>query len=162
MKFNHPHLEREFKEGLDDEVRRVIEALDGWGIENKMPEVVLTQVLRSQDEQEDIYSRYAKGLIRKIQERERMTEKEKALALELSKLSPAAVNEWARHRFTWHMAGCAVDIRSRHYKVSELVRVMEFLNKRCPRPAWELLAHDITAPHVHVARKDLEKRAEIQ
>jgi hypothetical protein len=161
MKFKDPHLEREFKHALDDEVRHAVEALDTWSTENRIPEPVITQVLRSAEEQEDIYSRYAMALIAKWHTRRLADPKEKTLASQLADFSLPEIRHWARSRFSWHMVGCAVDLRSRHYTAGQLVQVMEFLAKRCG-DGWELKAHDITAPHVHVGRKVAEKRSAVQ
>jgi predicted alpha/beta hydrolase len=162
VKFSDDQMALEFKDGLEEDVRHIVEALDQWSRENKFPEVVVTQVLRSVDEQEDIYSRYGLGLLAKLKSGESMGPKERALAFELAKLSLPELRKWARGKFTWHMVGCAVDLRSRHYRASQLVEVIEFLQKRLAPYPHELLAHDITAPHVHLAIKKAEKRADVQ
>jgi hypothetical protein len=162
VKFKDETMAIEFKDGLEEDVRHIIEALDQWSRENGIPEVVVTQILRSVDEQEDIYSRYAIEIRQKLQKGESMGPKERALASELVKLSLPELRKWARGKFTWHMVGCAVDLRSRHYKASQLVEVIEFLQKRLAPYPHELLAHDITAPHIHVAIKKAEKRADVQ
>lgn len=157
MKFKHDGLAAEYKE-IDEGLRNVLDGLDGWSRENKIVEPVATQIFRSKDEQEDIYSRHGLVLIHKLRDGVYLDDKDRALALELNKLSLPELRDWARRRFSWHMVGCAVDLRIRHYSMSEFRHVMEFLGKRCTGPEWELLSHDVTAPHIHVGRRDKSKR----
>jgi hypothetical protein len=138
-----------------------VEALDVWSRENGLPEAFVTEILRTPEQQEDIYSRYALGLIAKLRDGQDMPPKDRAMALELSKLVLPDIREWARRRFSWHLVGCAVDLRSRHYSMSQLARVMKFLRKRCLGPSWLVLAHDVTAPHIHIQLSRPEKRVEV-
>lgn len=154
-------MELEFREGLDPEVRMVIQALDAWSEENSLPRVVVTEVLRSAEEQERIYTEYADKLIFKLKTGKKMPPGERELAGQLIKLTRDEVMDWARRRFSWHRVGQAVDMRSRQYAQSQIDRVMAFLRKRCQGPAFELLEHDITAPHIHVAFRRPEKRNEV-
>lgn len=162
MNFKAPALELEFREGLDEPVRFTVQALDFWSRENGIPEVTVTQVLRSPKEQERIYTQHAERLIQKLNQGERMRPADRTLATELAGLSRADVMAWARRRFSWHMVGQAVDIRSRHYSERQTEQVMEFLMKRCQAPEWELLKHDVTGPHIHIGRKDWKKRTDTQ
>lgn len=161
MNFKEAHLELEFRDGLDVLVRLEVEALDSWSRENGLPAVVVTQVLRAPAEQEKIYTRYADSLIYRLKAKERLTRSERALALQLSQLTRDEVMSWARGRFSWHMVGQAVDMRARHYTQTQLDSVVEFLAKRCKAPDWELLEHDIAGPHLHLARRDAQKRKEV-
>ncbi len=162
MNFKAPGLELEFREGLDERVRFNLQALDLWSRENGIPEVWVTQVLRSPQEQERIYTQYAEKLIYRLKAGERMRAKDRSLATELSTLSREDVMSWARRRFSWHMVGQAVDMRSRHYSERQAEMVLEFLMKRCHAPAWEVLKHDVTGPHIHVGLKEWKKRTDTQ
>lgn len=56
---------------------------------------------------------------------------------------------------SYHLSFCAIDIRDKHYTPAQKKSVMGFLARRCPKPDWELLEHNVrTGSHIHVARKD--------
>ncbi len=162
MNYKTPVLELEFLEGLDERVRFNIQALDLWSRENGIPEVTVVEVLRTPRENERIYTRHAEQLIQKVANGDRMRPADRTLATELAGLSRDDVMAWARRRFSWHLVGQAVDIRSRHYSERQAEQVLEFLMKRCPAPEWELLKHDVAGPHIHVGRKDWKKRTDTQ
>lgn len=57
---------------------------------------------------------------------------------------------------SWHLWSAAADVRSTHYTPEERADVLKWLAVYCPKPAFELLYHDVqTGPHIHVARADL-------
>jgi hypothetical protein len=161
MKFASPHMEFEFAEGLDDQLRLVVQALDFWSRENGIPEVFVTEVQRTVAEQERIYTRHADKLIYKLKAGSQMRPADRTLAVELAKLSRDEVMDWARRRFSWHLVNCAIDMRVKHYSETEADQVMEFIHKRCPAPKFEVLKHDVTAPHIHLGVRRPEKRIEI-
>jgi hypothetical protein len=56
---------------------------------------------------------------------------------------------------SYHLSGCAADLRNHHYEPHELARVETWLRSQCPPALFEL----ITKPHgqgahLHIARKD--------
>lgn len=73
---------------------------------------------------------------------------------ERAQLQRLVLVEAAEKRFTWHWCRCAADLRSRHYTLAQLAQVAEWFSERCKKPQWEFLVHDVTAPHIHVARRD--------
>lgn len=74
-------------------------------------------------------------------------------------LSDAALKDDASARFSWHMVGCAMDLRMHHYTSKELEAVMGHLSRHCRNGSeWELVEDSVVAPCIHVARKDEEWR----
>lgn len=69
----------------------------------------------------------------------------------------------ARNKSTWHSFKCAGDLRTTggggHWSRQDLAAVDEFLRPRCAKPQWEYLIHDVTAPHLHLARRDFGWKA---
>lgn len=158
MKFKAPHLEMELHAAHPD-VRAAVVGLDEWCREGALPEVVVTQVLRSADEQEDIYFRYAESLLAKLRAGAPLSSEDNQLARELESMSEAQRRQWARFRFSWHRVGCAVDIRNRHYSRTQLAGVMAWLRHGRTVGPWELLSHDVSSgDHVHIGRRDFEFR----
>lgn len=63
--------------------------------------------------------------------------------------------------FSWHLVGCALDLRSIHYTEPQLKLVESWLTQHCtPSHDWELITklHG-TGPHIHVAYRDRRRRA---
>jgi hypothetical protein len=158
MNFTEPHLKGEFRALLHHEARDVVMALDTWSLESGLPEVVVTHVIRTPGEQQRIYIAYANRLIYRRQIQDAFSPSEQSLADDLAKMTEGEINRWAFKRFSWHLIGCAVDIRSKHYELAHLSAVMEYLRERCPKPEWELIEHDVSGPHVHIARRDQSRR----
>lgn len=158
MKFKQPHLEMEFHAAHPD-VRNAVMGLDAWSRDNGIPEPVVTQVLRSPDEQEIIYTRHANSLMHKLRDGHPMSSEDNALARELEAMSNAKRRQWARARFSWHLVGCAVDLRNSHYSQKELAGVMAWLRNGRTVGPWEILSHDVSSGfHIHVGRRDFEFR----
>ena len=88
-----------------------------------------------------------------------LTQAEVQEALAIQALDAAALDARAAARFTWHWARCAADLRTRHYSGPQLAAVARWFKARCARPDWEWVIHDVTAPHLHVARRDEAWRA---
>ncbi len=162
MNFKLASMVAQFQKELDPQVRLVVESLDTYSAENSIPGVWVTEVVRTPQEQEAIYLGYADRILYRVKAGHHLTDSDRHLALELHRLPREKLRDWARQKFSWHMVGQAVDLRSRHYTEKQMQHVMDFLTKRCPKPAWELLAHDVTAEHVHIAFKSPEKRKAIQ
>lgn len=72
----------------------------------------------------------------------------------------------AETKFTWHWVKCAADIRTVGggapvYSPEQLLRVKEWFAANCKLPQWEFLEHDVTAPHIHVGRRDFAWRSKV-
>lgn len=140
MKYLRPELELEVQ-ALHPKVRAKLDELEAWSRDEGLPEPVVTNVLRTEDDQERLY-----------------------LGLYLSRgHSPDIAREKARARFSWHLVACAVDLRNRHYTPPQRKAVMQFLRQQCAPGEWELLEHDIgRGDHIHVAVRDEQWRLTYQ
>lgn len=162
MKFKEPQLEMEFN-AMHPDVRRTVMNLDVWSREQGIPEVVVTQVLRSDADQESIYTRHADALIAKLRNGARLPPADKALAEKLEAMSAAGRRKWARERFSWHKIGAAADLRNKHYTPAQLAAVMAHLRTGRAGPDWEILSHDVhSGSHLHVGRKDFLYRKDFE
>ena len=139
MNFKAPHLEVEF-DHLHPELRALLLELDQWSGEHKFAAVLVAHALRTLDDQERIYL---------------------PIYQENTGLPPERARALARQRFSWHLVGCAVDIRNSHYSEDERRTVVSWLRGRVEPVAgdWELLEHDIgRGEHIHIARRDVAWR----
>jgi hypothetical protein len=60
---------------------------------------------------------------------------------------------------SWHLAGCAVDLRDKHYSPDERADVVSWLERRCTIGPFELVTHTHgNATHLHLARRDFSWR----
>ncbi len=139
MKFKTPVLELEFTAGLHPRVKAKIEDLDAWCQANHYPEVTLTHILRTKDEQIDIYW------------------------TSIQKANPGMTIQAARNaaakKFSWHLVGCAVDIRNTVYTLQQLVNIQAHLKLRTKPGEWEVLNHDVgRGEHLHCGLKDVSWR----
>lgn len=158
MKFKFPVLEDELAT-VHPKVLVTLQELDEWCNANGIPEVVVTHVLRTKDEQQAIYTKYADSLLRKMEEGKPLAESERKLAKTLSDMKPEERVAWARERFSWHLVGCAVDIRNTHYTAKELSAVMSFLRQGRPIGPYEILSHDVASgAHCHIGFRDFSRR----
>lgn len=145
------------------DVRKAVNALDQWSIEGAFPEVVVTHVLRSADEQQKIYFKHAEELISKLRQGAPMSSEQTTLAGELEAMNEARRKQWARNRFSWHRVGAAVDLRNTHYSKAQLAGVMNFLRHGRVTGPWELLSHDVSAGnHIHIGRRDFAWRGQYE
>ena len=139
MNFKSEHLETEF-DHLHPELRRLVSELDQWSAEHRFPAPIVTHALRSLDDQERIYA---------------------PIYADNTGLPVERCKSLARQRFSWHLVGCAVDLRNAHYSDDERRAVMGFVHNHiepCPGN-WEVLAHDIgRGDHLHLARRDVAWR----
>ncbi len=111
---------------LHPELRRVLGELAAQNKEWDLPQLVLTEAFRTPEEQEDIYWRM------------------------FSSLPPAEARMKARRKFSWHLCGCAVDVRT-----GDALRALAWLQGKYPGPEFELLVHDVgLGKHLHVAYRD--------
>ncbi len=137
MKFKNPALEMEFVAGLHPEVKAVMTDLDEWCQANGYPEVFVTHVLRTRADQEVIYWQMIKN--------------------QNPGLSAADARKRARAKFSWHLGGCAIDIRNKSYTKLQLANVMAHLKLGKAPSRWECLSHDVgNGEHIHVGIKDVE------
>lgn len=137
MKFKTPELEDEFRI-LHPEVPPVLWDLDRWSDEEGLPEVVVTHVVRTPEQQAEFYWQ-------DFQRRLGLEEKE--------------ARNLASKKFSWHSVRCAVDIRNSHYTHEQLLAVLQHLKPLCRSPMWELLSHDIgRGEHIHIGRQDFAWR----
>lgn len=142
MKFkenNEARLSKEF-EKLQPELKRIVALLDAWLISHNLPCVTVTHVLRTPRQQEDIYWRL-------IQESEKCSEK--------------TARAIARGKFTWHLVGCAVDIRNKSYTKSQIDQILYFLST-IDVDTFSFLSHDVRrGSHFHLQIKDKNWRLKI-
>jgi hypothetical protein len=145
VKFKTPALEFEFGH-LHPDVKRLGYDLDAFLFANQMPELVITHVLRTDAQSEEIYWRsFLKG-----------------------GLSEPEARKKAREKFSWHKVLCAFDARTRNpgagarYTKRQMEDILAFLKKGRDPAMWELLAHDVSGPHLHVGRRDFAWRTKHQ
>lgn len=139
MKFKKPELELEFVAGIHPQLQAKIKDLDEWCLANGYPEVTLTHVLRTKDDQIDIYW------------------------LSIQKANPGMTVQAARNaaakKFSWHLVGCAVDIRNTVYTTTQLVNINAHLKLKTKPGVWEILNHDVgRGEHLHVGIRDVNWR----
>lgn len=141
MKFLTPKLEAEFAQ-LHPDVRFSIIDLDDWSAASGLPEVVITHVNRTEEQQEAIYWK-------QIQKAEGLREKE--------------AREKARKKFSWHRVRCAVDLRNKHYTKQQRGQVVLRLMQGRTKGPWEILEHDVgRGDHIHVGRRDFAFRVKVE
>lgn len=154
---------QEFNVELHPDVRNLVWALDKWSVENGIPEVEITECFRTVEEQEHIYFGYFKRLIATFESQGKLQSGEANIAISMRPKSDDELKKIAREKFSWHMVHCATDIRtitSGHYTVDQAHKVFEFLKSKAkPESKWELLAHDVAGPHIHIGLRDFNYRA---
>lgn len=145
MRYKSSALEMEFLAGLHPLVKAHLIALDEWSVSQGIPEVVITHVLRTK---EDMEIMYWKRIHRQAN----------------PAISESLARAMARRKFSWHLVGCAADIRNRHYLPAQRKQVMYYLRKLTggPNPSkYELLEHDIgRGDHIHLGVKDEQWKKE--
>jgi hypothetical protein len=155
---------------LHPDVTGLVAAFAHFSEHEGLPDPVVTDTIRKPASQVRIYTRFFKKLQHALKEGPHkgqidpeddgifrpLTPTELVMAQDVAALTDEQLSAKAGQRFSWHMVNCAVDLRTRHYSRQQLIRVREFFEERCPKPKFELLFHDVTAPHLHVARRDME------
>lgn len=134
LKFKTPAMEAQFK-SVHPELRVMLHDIDEWLFDSGLERMTITDVLRTREEQERIYTPYylARGF------------------------SEAESRQLARERFSWHLVGSAADFRHtvHPYSTAELQKIDAHLKKTCPSDKWELLLHDMGhGLHFHMARRE--------
>lgn len=139
MKFKAPTLAEEF-ERIHPELRRALTGFDAWSHAKGFPEVVVTHVMRTPTFQESTYWQ--------------------KLAKETG-LAEAEARALARRKFSWHLIGCAADLRNTHYSEEQLDDAMAWFAANCTEPLFEVKRHDVgRGDHIHVGRRDYSWRTE--
>jgi LAS superfamily LD-carboxypeptidase LdcB len=102
------------------------------------PEITITEVFRTPEQQEAIYWK----------------------SLLASEGTEERARAAARAKWSWHLGRCAVDFRSHSYSKTQQVAILNWLQERCPKPAWETLLHAVgsDAEHFHVGFRDYSRR----
>jgi hypothetical protein len=172
IRFKRPEMEGGWLH-VHPELKVLLRDFDTWSSAKGLPDPVVTDLIRTRAEQLAIYVPYWSKLQQALKpgpfhlridpegdgEYRALTASETALASDLAPMTGAQLEARALAKFTWHMARTAADVRTNHYRQTEMKRVRLWFIERCPRPEWELVFHDTAGPHVHVARRDREWRA---
>lgn len=132
MLFKTTDLSAEFFR-IHPELRRALFELDakieGWDF----PPLTLVHLHRTVEQQEQLYWGTFSGV------------------------DEAAARAKARRKFSWHLADCGADLRSRDYSEEQANQIRAWIAERCPSPMWEFLPEEhagSTGPHFHLARQD--------
>lgn len=134
MKFKSPTLAEQY-ERTSPKLRAKCSEFEAWSASNGLPEPVATHIIRTVQEQEDIYW----PLIKKSDPS--ITEQQAKSA--------------ARTRFSWHLHGCAVDFREYIYTPTQLRMVLDWFRANARGPEWEFLFHDVgRGKHLHLGVRD--------
>lgn len=172
IRFKEPSMQRDWPT-VHPELRVLLVAFDEYSVKWDLPEPVVTDLVRSPEQQMRVYVRFWKKLQAALADGPHhnqidpeddgtfrpLTPVEYGQAVVLRPLTDEQLAARARQKFTWHWVRCAMDLRSREYSPDELSRVRKWFQPRCQAPLWEFLVHDVTAPHIHCARRDFAWRA---
>lgn len=138
INFKSPNLEMELNTA-HPEIRKILAELADYCQHEDIPAPLVTEVLRSPDDQERIYYQQ---MMRQFS------------------LTEEAARRRARNKDSMHLYGCALDLRTIHWSVKQKALVVSFLRTAMKRiasktGAWEFIpeVHG-TGPHIHIARKD--------
>lgn len=144
---------------LPVQIRDKVTGLAAWCHAKGWEAPFITCIRRTPDDQERIYLPFAEKLVRSFQMGLHLSDKERVLAAELAKMTPEQRKAWARAKFSWHIALCAVDIRNRAYSRTQRVAIMNHLRFGTNTTDWEILEHDVgRGDHVHLALRVPERR----
>lgn len=159
LKFASPQMAEDFPL-LPMEVRDKVTGLAALCHAKKWEVPVVTCIRRTPDDQERIYTPYAQKLAQMHQKGLTLEQQERALAAQLARMTPEEQKAWARAKFSWHVALCAVDLRNRDYSRQQRKEIMNFLRHGTNTTDWEILEHDVgRGDHIHLARRVAERRA---
>lgn len=162
----------EFKDGADGrlaselsklvqpDLRQLLYDVDWFCASQKMPGVVVTQLVRTVDEQIAIYVPFWRGLAMRFDGGEHMTPSLAKLAIEVADKPEDYLRAKAINQFTWHLVRCAADIRIRHWTKDQLKQVVSFVSEKAKDSRlWEFLVHDVSGPHMHIGIRDFSFRS---
>lgn len=154
------------------ELRELIANFETWSAQNGLPEPILTDLFRTVQDQIRIYVPHYQRLQAALEPGPHqwqmdpegdgtwrdLTVAEKDEAKELRAKTKEELEHRASTRWTWHLARCAVDVRTFHYSWTQKKAAVAWFKARTPKPGWGFLEHDTTGPHFHVERRDYEWR----
>jgi hypothetical protein len=144
MFFKFANLEMEYLASLHPKVKAKLEGLDKWLKDKGYPELVVTHVLRSPDFQENTYWKRIKSQ-------------------SSGKLSDVEAKAKARAKFSWHLVGCAADLRNSTYTAIQLRTIMAKLKENTNLSEYEILSHDVgRGEHLHIGYRDYGRRKEYE
>lgn len=129
--------------GAHPRLRRALTEFDEQLAAWKLPELMVTDVLRTHEENVDIYRKFYRKQGHTVADADRL----------------------AKARFSWHMVGCAADFRSSKepYAIPDAVRITRWLRSKHPSPMWEVLKHSVgLGEHWHLAFCEYAKRREYE
>ncbi len=136
MQFKSPELAVQYAR-VNPTLKEFIIEFEQFCKDSSFPEPMATHILRTRDQQEDIYWRIiytqAKGAF-----------------------TEAGAKNQARHKWTWHFVLCAIDLRDYIYDDQQLPVVLAWLAKKTKDDAkWEYLYHDVgRGKHLHIGIRD--------
>jgi hypothetical protein len=144
---------------LPKPLRDKVTGLAAWLHSKGWEAPTLTCIRRTKGDQRRIYVPYAERLVSALARGTPLEPKEKALAVELAKMTPAQRVAWAEAKFSWHVALCAVDIRNRCYSRVQRREIMNHLRHGTNTTDWEILEHDVgRGDHFHAALRLADRR----
>lgn len=151
-------MAEEFRTVIIPDLRQLLLSFVSYSAQAGLPRPVVTQLVRSRKQQVDYYVGHWLALqIRLGRQDPTLTGRDLADAKAIRGKTHAELVAMAEARFTWHWVAAASDLRTTaggHYTAAQLQRVVDWFRARCKAPQWELLVHDVTGPHLHVARRD--------
>lgn len=180
LKFAAPALEQEWAEGkLNPKLTGTLLEFARWSAEHALPAPVVTCLSRSREHNAKLYIDHWRRLLQAsgsgvlddvAGDRRPLAPDEEAMLRRLTGLPDLQLQQLAEGRFSWHLVGCAADLRTRHYgrgvdhardpPASEMMTVVRYLRERHPRPTWEALLETAGGPHFHLAVRDETWRRE--
>lgn len=153
------------------DLQGVLSDFDAHSVKEGLPTPVVTDLVRSSESQVRIYVTFWRKLQAALEPGPRQGQfqepdgtwrpllvSEMQTAKEVRGLTVEQLERKAAEKFTWHWVGCAADLRTHHYSRAQLAQAIHWFEYRCRRPQWEFLVHDVTAPHMHVGRRDFDWR----
>lgn len=166
MVFESAQLAHQFTE-LHPDTRRLVRDLDELLKSMKQPEVYLTSIYRTKEDQKRIYTPIGYRLLEKLRTGQPMLKREHMDALELRDAiarhqeSPKedVIRAWAGERPSWHRRRTAADVRTKSYPEDVVRAIRGWVDLRCQSKGdvqpWEVITEDHgTGPHLHLARRD--------
>ena len=146
LSYKFPNLKAEFETQLDERVRDVVRELDRHCVQQGYPNLTLTEVFRTPEQSQAYYFKHQQTLKARYKAGRMLSQTDTLIA----KLDDASAKKWARAKFSYHRANCAVDIRNSVYSPRQMIELMRFLETKCPLPLWEVLSHDVSnGAHIH-------------
>lgn len=166
MLFESAGLRAQFQE-LHPDTRRIVRDLDELLKSMEQPEVYVTSVYRSKEDQRRLYTPRAYQWLENLRAGKPMRKQEYRDAIELRELiamrqtgtsEADTISKWAAERPSWHRRRTAVDIRTRTYPTDVLAAIRSWLEIRTRASSdtqpWEVITENHgSGPHIHIARR---------